>query len=131
MTIVDSTVWIDYFRGRETAQTDWLDAHAATEPIGLTDLILCEVLQGVRDERLLPKLQKDLSAFLLFDAGGANVALAAAANYRALRRRGRTVRGTIDCLIATFCLLNVHALLHDDRDYDAFEQELGLAVVHP
>ncbi len=131
MTIVDSTVWIDYFRGRETAQTDWLDAHASIDPIGLTDLILCEVLQGVRDERLLPKLQKDLSAFQFFDAGGANVALAAAANYRALRRRGRTVRGTIDCLIATFCMLNGHSLLHDDRDYDAFEQELGLAVVHP
>lgn len=98
MTIVDSTVWIDYFRGRETAQTDWLDAHASTDPIGLTDLILCEVLQGVRDERLLPKLQKDLWAFQLFDAGGAKVALAAAANYRVLRRRGRTVRGTIDCL---------------------------------
>lgn len=131
MTIVDSTVWIDYFRGRETAQTDWLDAHAATDPIGLTDLILCEVLQGVRDERLLPKLEKDLSAFQLFDGGGANVALAAAANYRVLRRRGRTVRGTIDCLIATFCMLNGHSLLHDDRDYDAFEHELGLAVVHP
>jgi len=131
VTIVDSTVWIDYFRGRETAQTDWLDAHAATDPIGLTDLILCEVLQGVRDERLLPKLQKDLSAFQLFDGGGAIVALAAAANYRALRRRGRTVRGTIDCLIATFCMLNGHSLLHDNRDYDAFEQELSLAVVHP
>jgi predicted nucleic acid-binding protein len=131
VTIVDSTVWIDYFRGRETAQTDWLDAHAATDPIGLTDLILCEVLQGVRDERLLPKLQKDLSAFQFLDGGGANVALAAAANYRALRRRGRTVRGTIDCLIATFCMMNGHSLLHDDRDYDAFEQELGLAVVHP
>ena len=131
MTIVDSTVWVDYFRGRETAQTDWLDRHAATDPIGLTDLILCEVLQGVRDERLLPKLQKDLAAFQLFDTGGANLALAAAANYRALRRRGRTVRGTIDCLIATFCLLNGHTLLHDDRDYDAFEEELGLAVVHP
>ena len=131
MTIVDRTVWIDYFRGRETAQTDWLDAHAATDPIGLTDLILCEVLQGVRDERLLPKLQSDLSAFHLFDGGGARVALAAAANYRVLRRRGRTVRGTIDCFIATFCLLNGHSLLHDDRDYDAFEQGLGLAVVHP
>ena len=131
MTIVDSTVWIDYFRGRETAQTDWLDAHAATDPIGLTDLILCEVLQGVRDERLLPRLQKDLLAFQFFDGAGAKVALAAAANYRALRRRGRTVRGTIDCLIATFCMMHGHSLLHDDRDYDAFEQELGLTVVHP
>jgi predicted nucleic acid-binding protein len=131
VTIVDSTVWVDYFRGRATLQTEWLDQHAAIDPIGLTDLILCEVLQGVRDERLLPRLQKDLSAFQVFETGGANLALAAAANYRALRRRGRTVRGTIDCLIATFCLLNGHTLLHDDRDYDAFEQELGLAVVHP
>jgi len=131
VTVVDSTVWVDYFRGRSTAQTDWLDQHAATDPIGLTDLILCEVLQGVRDERVLPKLQKDLSVFQVFDTGGADLAIAAAANYRALRRRGRTVRGTIDCLIATFCLLNGHALLHDDRDYDAFEQELGLTVVHP
>jgi predicted nucleic acid-binding protein len=131
VTIVDSTVWIDYFRGRSTAQTDWLDQHAGTDPIGLTDLVLCDVLQGVRDERVLPKLQKDLSAFHVFDTGGAALATAAAANYRALRRRGRTVRGTIDCLIATFCLLNGHTLLHDDRDYDAFEEELGLAVVHP
>jgi len=130
VTIVDSSVWVDYLRGRRTAQTDWLDRHADTDPIGLTDLILCEVLQGVRDERLLPKLQKDLSVFQLFDTGGAHLALAAAANYRALRRRGLTVRGTIDCLIATFCLLNGHTLLHDDRDYDAFEEELGLAVVH-
>jgi predicted nucleic acid-binding protein len=131
VTIVDSTVWVDYFRGSETPETDWLDRHAATHPLGLTDLILCEVLQGVRDERALPAIQKDLSAFHIFDTGGVSLALAAAANYRALRRRGRTVRGTIDCIIATFCLLNGHALLHNDRDYDAFEEELGLAVVHP
>lgn len=131
MTIVDSSVWVDYFRGRETAQTVWLEQHAGTKSIALTDLILCEVLQGVRDERLLPNLQKDLLVFHVFNTGGANLALAAAANYRALRRRGRTGRGTIDCLIATFCLVNGHALLHDDRDYDAFEEELGLAVVHP
>jgi predicted nucleic acid-binding protein len=131
MTIVDSTVWVDYFRGRATAQTGWLDRHVATDPIGLTDLIFCEVLQGVRDESAVPKLQKDLAVFQVFETGGARLALAAAANYRALRRSGPTVRGTIDCLIATFCLLNGHALLHDDRDYDAFEQEFGLAVVHP
>lgn len=131
MTIVDTTVWIDYFRGRATAQTVWLEQHVTTETIGLTDLILCEVLQGVRDDRQLVKFQKDLLSFQVFATGGAHLALAAAANYRALRRRGRTVRATIDCLIATFCLLNGHTLLHDDRDYDAFEEELGLAVVHP
>ena len=131
MTIVDTTVWIDYLRGSATTQTAWLEQHVSTEAIGLTDLILCEVLQGVRDERQLPKFQKDLLAFEVFDTGGASIALAAAANYRSLRRRGRTVRGTIDCIIATFCVLNGHALLHDDRDYDAFEEELGLVVVHP
>jgi predicted nucleic acid-binding protein len=131
MTIIDTTVWIDYLRDRTTIQTAWLDKYVSTEMIGLTDLILCEVLQGVRDDRQLPKFQRDLLAFEVCDTGGASIALAAAANYRALRQRGRTVRGTIDCVIATFCLLNGHALLHDDRDYDAFEEELGLAVIHP
>ena len=131
MTIVDSTVWVDYFRGRETAETAWLDRHAGTQDIGLTDLILCEVLQGVRDERVLPKLQRDLSAFRVFHNGGTGLAVAAAAHYRTLRKKGRIVRGTIDCLIATFCLLNGHELLHNDRDYDIFERELGLAVIHP
>ncbi len=130
MTIVDSTVWVDYFRGRETAQTAWLDGHVAIDPIGLTDLILCEVLQGVRDERVLPKLQRDLAAFRVFETGGVGLAVSAAANYRTLRARGRTVK-TIDCLIATFCLLNGHTLLHNDRDYDHFETELDLAVLHP
>ena len=130
MTIVDSTVWVDYFRGRDNPQTAWLDGHVATEPIGLTDLILCEVLQGVRDDGALPKLQRDLAAFQVFETGGVGLAVAAAANYRTLRARGRTVK-TIDCLIATFCLLNDHALLHNDRDYDVFETQLGLAVLHP
>lgn len=130
MTIVDSTVWVDYFRDCENAQTAWLDGHVATDPIGLTDLILCEVLQGVRDEGALPKLQRDLTAFHVFETGGIGLAVAAAANYRALRAGGRTVK-TIDCLIATFCLLNGHALLHNDHDYDAFEKQLGLVVVHP
>ena len=130
MTIVDSTVWVDYFRGRETTETAWLDRNASTQAIALTDLILCEVLQGVRDESVLPKLLRDLSAFHVFDTGGLALAVATAANYRTLRARGRTIK-TIDCLIATFCIVNDHTLLHNDRDYDVFERELGLAVVHP
>ena len=129
MTIVDSSVWVDYFRGRETPETAWLDRNAQAQPFGLTDLILCEVLQGVRDESTLPKLQQDLLALHVFDTGAA-LAIAAARNYRILRARGRTVK-TIDCLIATFCIVNGHRLLHNDRDYDVFEKELGLAVVHP
>ena len=130
MTIVDSTVWVDYFRGVDTAQTTWLDRSVGSEPLALTDLILCEILQGVRDDRTLVSLQQDLAAFPVLLNGGLDVAIAAASHYRTLRQKGRTVRGSIDCLIATFCLLRGHELLHNDRDYDAFEQELGLAVVH-
>lgn len=131
MTIVDTTVWVDYFRGEVTPQTQWIDLHTTSEPIGLTDLILCEILQGVREERTFSGLQRDLREFHLFTTGGADLAVAAAVSYRALCARGRTMRGTVDCLIATFCLLNGHRLLHDDRDYDAFEEILGLTVVHP
>ena len=130
MTIVDSTVWVDYFRGRTTAETTWLDRNVALQAIGLTDLILCEVLQGVRDESLLPRLRRDLAAFHIFDTGGVALAVAAASHDRKLRARGRTIK-TIDCLIATFCIVNGHALLHCDHDYDVFERELNLAVVHP
>jgi predicted nucleic acid-binding protein len=131
VTIVDTTVWVDYFRGVDTLQTSWLDRSLGTEAIALTDVILCEILQGVRDERTLLKLQQDLAAFPVVLNGGVEVATAAAAYYRTLRQRGRTVRGTIDCLIATVCLLRGHQLLHSDRDYDAFEEELGLTVLHP
>ncbi len=131
MTIVDTSVWIDYFGAIDTPQTRWVERHVTTDPIGLLDLIVCEVLQGVRDDLLASRLLKDLLEFQVFNTGGVELAVGAADNYRALRRRGRTVRGTIACLIATFCLRQGHTLLHNDRDYDAFEQELGLAVLHP
>ncbi len=131
MIIVDTTVWIDYLAGRDTSKTAWLHAQATQVPIGLTDLILCEILQGVGNARVASQLLKDLRRFHVFDTGGVELSVTAADHYRALRARGRTVRGTIDCLIATFCILKGHMLLHDDRDYDAFEQELGLSVLHP
>jgi len=131
MVIVDTTVWIDYFNGVRTLQTDWLDVQLARQRLGLTDLILCEVLQGVRDDRQWQQLRRDLLKFEVFETGGVNLAVAAAQNYRTLRRQGLTVRATIDSLIATFCLLNGYELLHNDRDYDAFESALGLKVIHP
>ncbi len=131
MVIVDTTVWIDYLNGTLTPHTNWLDAEIERQRLGLTDLILCEILQGVPDDRQAQEIQDELLKFELFTAGGRELALAAAKNYRILRTKGRTVRKTIDSLIATFCLLNDHALLHNDRDYDAFEQVLGLRVVHP
>lgn len=131
MVIVDTTVWVDYLRGDENPETNWLHKELDRRRIGLTDLILCEVLQGIRDDIEFVKVQRDLRSFEVFETGGVELSIAAARNFRKLRQRGRTVRKTIDCLIATFCLREGHSLLHRDRDYDPFEQELGLAVLYP
>ena len=131
MIIVDTTVWIDYLNGVATTQTDWLDAEVERQRLGLTDLILCEVLQGVRDEQRAEETRRELLKFEVMPMSGVDLAVAAARNYRALRAKGRTVRKTVDCLIATFCLINKHALLHNDRDFDHFAQDLGLRVIHP
>jgi predicted nucleic acid-binding protein len=131
MVIVDTTVWVDYLRGTDTPHTAWLDREIERRRLGLTDLILCEVLQGVSDERTAPATRRELLKFEVFTTGGVELATSAALNYRTLRARGFTVRRTLDCLIATFCLGNQHSLLHTDRDFDPFERELGLQVVHP
>lgn len=131
MVIVDTTVWIDYLRGAQTPQVAWLEAEAGRQRLGLTDLILCEVLQGVTSDKQFAEVRKALLKFEVFPTGGIELALAAAQHYRALRAKGRTVRKTIDCLIATFCLKNNHTLLHNDRDYDGFEELLGLRVLRP
>lgn len=131
MVIVDTTVWIDYLRGAENPETLWLDQELTHQRLGLTDLILCEVLQEVRDSTLFEQVRDELLTFHLFEAGGKRLAIDAANNYRRLREHGYTVRRTIDCLIATFCLQAGHELLHRDRDFDSFEKALGLRVVHP
>ena len=131
MVIVDTTVWIDYLRGEANPHTQWLDRELQHQRLGLTDLILCEVLQGIRDDAAFPQVRDDLQKFQIFTTGGAVLAIAAAQNYRRLRNGGHTVRRTIDCLIATFCLEAGHQLLHRDRDFDPFETVLGLQVVRP
>lgn len=130
MVIVDTTVWIDYLRGTENPETRWLDRELQRQRLGLTDLILCEVLQGIRDQSAFAKVRADLLKFQVFPTGGSILAIAAAQNYRDLRQRGYTVHKTIDCLIATFCLEARHELLHRDRDFDCFEKVLGLQVLH-
>ena len=131
MTIIDTTVWIDYFAGSVNPHTEWLDRELGRRPFALTDLILCEILQGIRSGFDYKRVRRDLSSFEVFNTGGDALALAAAQNYRFLRSQGRTVRKTIDCLIATFCIAEGHSLLHRDRDFDAFEKYLGLQVIHP
>lgn len=131
MKIVDTTVWIDYFRGTVNEHTKWLDSQLGRQRLGLTDLILCETLQGIRNDTAFDQIRQELLRFHVFATGGLNVAVAAAQNYRTLRQHGRTVRKTIDCLIATFCIEQSHELLHRDHDFDVFETFLQLRVVHP
>ena len=131
MIIVDTTVWIDYLNGVKTPQTDWLDTEVEKQRLGLTDLILCEILQGVKTDEQATEAQRELMKFEVMPMSGIELAVAAAQNYRKLRAKGRTVRKTIDCLIATFCLTNGFTLLHNDRDFDPFEEILGLRVIHP
>jgi hypothetical protein len=131
MLLVDSTVWIDYFNGRITPQTDYLDRALDGELILVGDLILAEVLQGFRSEAEFEQARVALGRFKQAALVSPALAVQSARNYRTLRSQGITVRKTIDCLIATFCIENGHSLLHHDTDYDSFEQSLGLTVIHP
>ena len=131
MVIIDTTVWVDYLRGIVTKETSWFENELKRQRFGLTDLILCEILQGVADESMARQVFRELSLFEIYDTGGRELAVAAARNFRLLRQRGRTVRKTIDGLIATFCLGQGFSLLHRDRDYNHFEAVLGLSVIHP
>ena len=131
MVIVDSSVWIDALWGTSNPHTLWLYAALGQEEIGLTTLILAEVLQGVRTEAQFRESRSRLLELPVFETFSAELAIASAQNFRSLRAQGVTVRKTVDCMIATFCIECGHALLHRDRDYDAFENRLGLRVLHP
>jgi len=131
MIIVDTTVWIDYFGETSTLQTAWLEYALNETRIGLTDLNLCEILQGIRNDRQFNSVRQEMLKFEVFPTGGIDLATESARNYRTLRAQGVTIRKTIDCLIATFCLQNGHSLLHNDRDFDPFENFLNLHVIHP
>ena len=131
MIVVDSSVWIDYFNGARNPETDWLESEAGNHRFALTPLILCEVLQGVRDERQAARLEAQLKKFEILDGGGVLIGIQTARNQRTLRASGRTVSSTIDAMVATFCIERGHSLLHRDRDFDAFEDLCGLVVVHP
>jgi predicted nucleic acid-binding protein len=128
LILVDSSVWIDYFRGTITAQTDKLDQLLGREPLAIGDLILTEVLQGFDSQRDFDTALKMLTSLAIVELGGTDIAIQAARNVRALRRLGITVRKTIDTVIATRCIESDFELLHDDRDFDVFVQHLGLRV---
>ena len=131
MLVVDSTVWIDYFNGVENSQTDYLDQIADKTPILIGDLILAEVLQGFREDADFEKARRALGRYIQMAMVHPELALQSARNFRLLRRKGITVRKTIDSLIATYCIENDHGFLHNDSDFDGYEKHLGLKVLHP
>ena len=129
MSVVDCSVWIDFFNGVTTPEVARLRGLFGETEIILGDLILCEVLQGFDPERdvlLAEEIFEDVRTIAM---AGPDIARKAAENYRILRRRGVTVRKTIDVLIATFCIEGGYALLHSDRDFDPFSRHLGLTAL--
>lgn len=131
MILVDSSVWIGLFRGDNNPQTQWMlsTLKSGDEELAIADIILLEVLQGFRSEKQAKTALQSVAGLPCFTLGGKPLAILAASNYRRLRQKGVTVRSTIDCLIATFCVENDFPLLHKDRDFDAFERHLGLRAV--
>ncbi len=127
MIVVDSSVWIDYFRGDQTPEVQSLDTLLQRTPVAIGDLMLTEVLQGFTLQRDFDSALRLLSPLPVVDIGGRDIAVDAARNFRTLRSMGVTVRKTIDTLIATRCIANGHALLFSDRDFDPFVRHLGLA----
>jgi len=129
--LVDSTVWINYFLGNITPETDYLDSILGNQIIQVGDIILAEVLQGFRSDRDFDQAHQALMHFQPISMLNPDLAVQSAQNYRTLRNQGITIRKTIDCLIATYCIEQSHDLLHSDRDFDPFEMYLGLQVIHP
>ncbi|HZC35738.1 MAG TPA: PIN domain nuclease [Chthoniobacterales bacterium] len=130
MVLADSSVWIDYFKGIANWQTDRLDSLLETEPVAVADLIFTEVLQGFDRDSDFREAHSFFAGLPFYELGGYDVCLQAAKNYRTLRRKGITVRKTIDVIIATGCIEWRFHLLHNDRDFDAMEGSIGLKVVH-
>ena len=126
MILVDSSVWIDYFRGAATPPTERLDALLGAELLATGDLMLAEVLQGFDSERHFDSALRLLTSLSVIDIAGRDIAVQAARNYRTLRTLGVTVRKTIDTLIATRCIENGYTLLYSDRDFEPFVEHLGL-----
>src|SRR5688572_1442070 len=131
MLVVDTTVWVDYFNGVQNPQTDFLHIVLDSIPILIGDLILAEVLQGLRYDPDFEKVRRTLGKFIQEGMVTPELAVQSARNYRFLRQKGVTVRKTIDSLIATFCIENDHQLLHSDSDFDGYEEHLGLRVINP
>ncbi len=126
MILVDSSVWINYFTGKATPETEKLDALLGQEPIAIGDLVLTEVLQGFRTDKDFQKAKELLLSLHVVNLLDTPIALKSAENFRTLRKQGITVRKIIDTIIATYCIENNRPLLHADKDFQPFHQHLKL-----
>jgi len=129
MIVVDTSVWVDYFNGTQTPQTDILDSILGQQVIVIGDLIYTEVLQGFNSDNDFHKARQLLDTLVFREMVGREIALKSAGNYRFLRQQGITVRKTIDVIIGTYCIENNIDILHADKDFDALEMHLGLQIV--
>jgi len=129
LIFVDSSVWIDYFNGQNTPQVELLHELLGREPLVIGDIVLAEVLQGFRHDRDYRTARDLLTSLRIVNVLNTGIALQSAKNFRLLRKRGITVRKTLDSIIATFCISNRLYLLHSDKDFEPFEKMLGLQVV--
>ncbi len=128
MIVVDTSVWIDYVNGIITPQTNLLDIELENSRIVTGDLIITEFLQGFRDDKQYYEAKELMESLDYCDFVGKEIAIKAAENFRKLRKKGITVRKTIDVLIATFCVENGYELIHNDKDFDQMEEILGLRI---
>jgi len=129
MIMVDTSVWIHFLGNEVTPEADQLALHIKQGEVLMGDLILTEVLQGIRSDREFRIVRRSLSVLEISQLVTPSIAVQSALNFRFLRKSGITIRKTIDCLIATWCIENNIPLLHSDRDFDPFEDHLGLVCI--
>ena len=125
-TLVDTSVWMDYFEGRATAQTEWLDLALGREWLVTADLIMGEVLSGIDRDTQWKEARRALRSFRVYTLGGVELTMRCAEHQRRLRSEGAPVPGLVDCLIATFCIQSGIPLLHSDPAFEPFERHLAL-----
>ncbi len=128
MIVADTSVWIDYVKGLDALHTDILDKELTRSRIITGDIIITEFLQGFKNEKDYRQAKAIMDALEYHDFVGKEIAYKSAQNFRKLRKKGLTIRKTIDVIIATFCIENNYFLLHNDKDFDSMEQYLGLKV---
>lgn len=126
MIFVDTSVWIDFFNGKNSAEVQVLDRALGTEAVAIGDLIALEILQGFKNDKDYKAAKEMMDSLTVYDLLGESAVYACAENYRALRKKGVTIRKTADVIIATFCIENNFPLLFSDRDFLPFVDHLGL-----